>query len=302
MDMFPGSNRSAKLRQQGVQTALGRLSRMIVGAVSVLVAAYVALLIWFRVNEDALLFHPDKGPLSQPPPGLNLQSRDVRLTSGDGTSLVARLIPPPNEASVWILYFHGAAGNVSTLGYNEAWAKFRRLGLGVLAVDYRGYGESAGTPSEAGIYRDADAAYAYVTNELQIPPSRVLIYGYSLGSAVAIDLASRVTAAGLIVEGALLSIPTRAAELYPFVPVQLLARNRFASVEKVAKVNMPKLLIHAREDEYVPIAHGRKLFELAGEPKYFQDAAGSHTTAHEVDPEFFKAITRFIAGLGLPLR
>jgi uncharacterized protein len=275
---------------------------MVIGAVVVLVAAYVALLVWFRVNEDALLFHPDKGPLSQPPAALDLQSRDVRFPSTDGTALVARLIPPPNDGNVWILYFHGAAGNVGTLGYNEAWAKFRRLGLGVLAVDYRGYGDSEGEPSETGFYRDADAAYAYLTNELHIPSAGVLIYGYSLGSAVAIDLASRVTAAGLMVEGALLSIPTRAAELYPYVPVQLLARNRFASVEKVARVNMPKLLIHAREDDYVPIAHGRKLYELAGSPKYFQDVAGSHTTAHEVDPEFFKAISRFLQGLDLPFR
>jgi uncharacterized protein len=281
---------------------LGRLSKMILGACVALVAAYVALLVWFRVNEDALLFHPDKGPVIPPPDHLGLQSRDVNFASGDGTALVARLIPPPNDASVWILYFHGAAGNVGTLGYNEAWAKFRRLGLGVFAVDYRGYGESGGSPSEAGMYRDAEAAYGYLTNDLHIPPNRVLIYGYSLGSAVAIDLASRVLAAGLMVEGALLSIPKRGAELYPYVPVNLLARNRFASVEKIAKVNMPKLLIHAREDVYVPIAHGRRLFELASGPKYFQDVAGSHTTAHEVDPEFFKAITRFIVGLGLTLQ
>lgn len=275
---------------------------MLLGAIAVLIAAYIALLVWFRVNENALLFHPDKGPLAQPPEHLGLQSRDVHLTSGDGTALVARVIPPPNDASVWILYFHGAAGNVGTLGYNEAWAKFRRLGLGVLAIDYRGYGESEGSPSEAGFYSDAEAAYAYLTNEMSIPPTRILIYGYSLGSAVAIDLASRVTAAGLMVEGAILSIPTRAAELYPYVPVQRLARNRFASVEKISKVNMPKLFIHARQDVYVPFAHGRRLFDLASEPKYFQDVAGSHTTAHEVDPAFFKAIARFIQGLGLSLQ
>jgi len=272
------------------------------------IAAYGGILIWFRANEDAILFHPVRGKLAAPPARLDLDSRDVALQSDDGTPLVARLIPPPvgrltatNATAGWILYLHGAGGNVGVLGYNEAWAKFRRLGLGVLAVDYRGFGQSGGQPSEAGLYRDATAAYAYLTGRLGVSASRIVIYGYSLGSAVAIDLARRVPAAGLIVEGALLSVPARGAELYPFLPVAWLARNRFASVEKVATVSMPKLFIHAREDTDVPIAHGRRLFELATAPKYFRDVAGGHRTAHQVDPGFFVAVARFVAELGVPL-
>lgn len=273
--------------------------------VPLLVIAYAGVLLWFRMNEDALLFHPVRQKLAAPPGALNLDSRDVVIAGADSVSLTARLIPPPPRASAatapWILYLHGASGNVATVGYNEAWAKFKRLGLGVLAVDYRGYGESTGAPSEAGLYRDADAAYAYLVGSLHVPPSRILIYGYSLGSAVAIDLASRVPAAGLMVEGAFTSIPDRGAELYPYLPVHWLARNRFASIEKIARVAMPKLVIHAREDTYVPIAHGQKLFDLAGPPKTFQAVAGGHTDAHKVDPGFFTAISAFVAGLGLPV-
>lgn len=251
------------------------------------------------------MFHPVHGKVAAPPVGLGLDSQDVTLQSDDGTPLAARLIPPPAGRSAatagWILYLHGAGGNVGVLGYNEAWAKFRRLGLGVLAVDYRGFGESGGRPSEAGLYSDATAAYAYLTGRLGVAGSRIVIYGYSLGTAVAIDLATRVPAAGLIVEGALLSVPARGAELYPFLPVAWLARNRFASVEKIARVRMPKLFIHAREDTAVPIAHGRRLFELAVPPKYFQDVAGSHRTAHQVDPGFFAAVARFVEGLGVPV-
>ena len=280
-----------------------RVKKMLIGIVLLIVAAYVALLIWFCVNEDALLFHPEKGKLVAAAKDLDLDSRDVTLASSDGTALVGRLIPPPDgtrgTSAPYILYLHGASGNVGTPGYNQAWSKFRRLGLGVFAVDYRGYGQSAGDPSEAGFYRDADAALAYLTEHLHIPATNIVIYGYSLGSAVAIDLASRTQVAGLIVEGALLSIPSRAWELYPYVPVHLLARNRFASVDKIARVAMPKLLIHAREDSYVPIAHGQRLFKLAKDPKYFLAVAGSHTTAHEVDPAFFTTIARFINGLGL---
>jgi len=271
-------------------------------------ALYVGVLIWFHVREDALLFQPVHGPLAAPPARLHLDSLDVPLTQdggGAGPSLVARVIPPPPEIASskvgWILYFHGASGNVSTLGYNEAWSKFRRLGLGVVAVDYRGYGESTGTPSEAGLYQDADAAYSYLVNRMHVPPQRVLIYGYSLGSAVAIDLASRVPAAGLMVEGAFLSIPARGAELYPYLPVGWLAHNRFASVDKIGRVAMPKLFIHARQDTIVPIRHGRKLFELAAAPKVLQEVSGGHVDANQVDPEFFNAIARFVAGLGLPV-
>jgi fermentation-respiration switch protein FrsA (DUF1100 family) len=272
---------------------------------ALLAAAYVGVLAWFRLNEDALLFHPQRGKLPPPPAQLDLGSRDVALRSADGTPLVARLIPPPanvaSGAAGWVLYFHGASGNVGTLGYNEAWARFRRMGLGVLAVDYRGFGESGGKPTEGGLYRDADAAYAYLTGPLQVPPARIVIYGYSLGSAVAIDLAARVPAAGLIVEGALLSVTARGAELYPFLPVAWLARNRFASVEKIAGVAMPKLFIHARADREIPIAHGRRLYDLAAGPKYFQEVAGGHTTAYQVDPGFFTAVARFVVGLGLPV-
>ncbi len=275
-------------------------AKVLFGLLGLAAVVYALVLVWFRANENALLFHPEVGKLAEPPAALVLDSQDVEVISDDGTVLVGRLIPPPKTPNAaWILYFHGASGNVGTLGYNQAWAKFRRLGLGVFAIDYRGYGQSAGVPSEAGFYRDALAAHAYLTKRLQVPPSRIVLYGYSLGSAVAIDLATRAPAAGLIVEGALLSVPIRAAELYPFLPVHTLARNRFASVDKIASVAIPKLLIHARADSYVPIGHGQRLFDLATEPKRFFPVAGDHTTAHEVDPAFFATIARFVAELGL---
>ncbi len=279
--------------------------RIGLGAVAVALVAYGAVLVYFRLNEDALLFHPERGT---PPPAaaqLGLESRDVTLRSADGVTLVARVIQPPPTVPAtkagWTLYLHGASGNIGNPGYNEAWAKFRDLGLGVIAVDYRGYGGSGGVPSEVGFYRDAAAAYAYLTGELGVPPSRIMIYGYSLGSAVAIDLAAGVPAAGLVVEGALLSVAILGAELYPYLPVAWLARNRFASVDKIARITMPKLFLHARADADVPIAHGHKLFDLAPPPKTFQDVAGGHQDAFRIDPDFFSGVARFVTQLGLPL-
>jgi uncharacterized protein len=110
-----------------------------------------------------------------------------------------------------------------------------------------------------------------------------------------------VRAAGLMLEGALLSVPIRGAELYPFLPVDWMARNRFASVDKIARVAMPKLLIHARADADIPVHHGRRLFDLALPPKLFQEVGGGHATAHQVDPAFFTAVAGFVTGLGIPL-
>lgn len=291
-------------------------ARLLTLSLAVAVLGYAAILVWFHFNEDALLFHPRVAAPPGEPQGVgatpaDLPHHDVRFRGADGLTLVARVIEPPplppaapgasGPAPGWILYLHGSSGNVATPGYNQAWAEFHQLGLGVMAVDYRGYGDSAGVPSEAGLYLDAQAAYGYLTTELHVPPGRIIIYGYSLGSAVAIDLASRFPAAGLIVEGAFLSIPARGAELYPYLPVAWLAHNRFASVDKVGRVTMPKLFIHASRDKVVPLAHGRRLFELARAPKYFQEVAGGHMDAYQVDPAFFGAVKTFAMGLGLPV-
>ncbi len=290
---------------RGAGRATARTLRGLRWALLLGALGYGGVLGWFRVYEDRYVFQPERGPLRPAPARLALDARDVRFSAGDGVALAARLIPPPPAvpaaAAGWILYFHGSSANVGSIGYNEAWAKFRRMGMGVLAVDYRGYGESAGTPSEAGLYRDAEAAYRHLTGALGVPPARVLIYGFSLGSAVAVDLATRVPAAGLMLEGALLSVPIRGAELYPFLPANLLARNRFASIDKIARVPLPKLFLHAREDRDIPLHHGRGLFERALPPKTFQEVGGGHATAHQVDPAFFLAVARFVSALGIPL-
>jgi fermentation-respiration switch protein FrsA (DUF1100 family) len=265
---------------------------------------YAGVVAGFVLSENSLVFHPEVEKISAPPDSLALDARRVAFRAPDGNPLVAWVIPPPAtvpaEKAPWLLYFHGNGGCIGNIGYQEAWSMLRKLGIGIFPVDYEGYGESGGRPSEKNFYRDADAAYAYLRDSLGVPPSRILIYGFSLGSAVAVDLAARVPAAGLMVEGALLSVADLGAPAYPFLPVRLMVRNRFASVDKIARVDMPKLFIHSIEDEQIPFAHGRKLFELAREPKRFVEVHGGHITAFKVDPEFESGMARFLAGLGFP--
>lgn len=264
--------------------------------------AYGAVVVWFRLNEDRLIFSPERGPNLPPESSLKLGSRDVTIRS-ENLKLRARLIPPPATVApgeeVWLLYLHGSSGSIGLPEYNEAWAEFRNVGLGVFAVDYRGFGESEGAITEAGIYEDALAAYRYLRSEMRVPPGRILLYGFSMGAAVAIDLATKVEAAGLMVEGAFLSIPRLGRERYPFLPVSLMAKNRFDSESKIAQVTMPKLFLHAKGDAAIPANHGRRLFELADEPKIWKELGGTHGTSHEVDASFFVTVTRFIQAQGL---
>ena len=131
----------------------------------------------------------------------------------------------------------------------------RDLGINLFAFDYRGYGESSGVPDENGLYADATASYEYLTRTLGVTPDRLILFGHSLGSGVAIELASRVPAGGLIVEGAYTSIADRGQELYPLFPIRLIVTQRFPSLDRIPSITIPKLFLHSPEDVVIPYAH-----------------------------------------------
>jgi fermentation-respiration switch protein FrsA (DUF1100 family) len=276
------------------------LNRLFWVVVAVVVAGYGVIIWWFHAHETELIFSPDR-EFRVAADSLGLQPARVIVFATDGVSLVGRVYRStrPDSAGFWILYFHGNAGNAT--GRAMFHAGLLRLGFNVLVAEYRGYGESGGSPDEEGVYRDADAFYAYARDTLGIPPGRLILYGHSLGSAVAIDLATRRPAAGLIVEGGFTSVPDRGQELYPYLPIQMMARNRFASIEKISSVAIPKLFLHALDDEVIPIAHGRRLFENAVPPKSFQELRGGHNAPYQVDAHiFFGAIGTFVSRCNSP--
>jgi hypothetical protein len=274
---------------------------MIVLLLVALALAYLAFLLLLRLSESRLLYVPGASRTLTPvPPALGLAPERVEIPSGDGVTLVAWVIRAPGTDTTgrWLLICHGNAGNLSEAGRPEHYADLRALGLNLLAFDYRGYGESSGSPSEAGLYRDASAAYGYLRDTLGVPPERIVLFGHSLGSAVAVELATRVPAAGLVLDGALMSVIARAQEVYPYVPVRWVARSRFASIEKIGRVQMPKLFLHARQDDVVPIAHGRRLYDAAPPPKTFVELGGGHGDSFEADSAvYFGAIARFLETL-----
>jgi fermentation-respiration switch protein FrsA (DUF1100 family) len=225
--------------------------------------------------------------LLDPPTELDLDVRRVTVTASDGVRLVSWAMPVSEGPGYWLLICHGNAGNLSEAGRPYHYAGLRALGLSLFAFDYRGYGESEGAPSEDGLYRDADAAYRYLRDTLGVPAERIVLFGHSLGSA------------GLILDGALTSVVDRAQELFPYAPVRWIAASRFSSIERVGKLALPKLFLHARGDEVIPLAHGRRLYEAAAPPKQFVELRGTHGDAFEVDSAaYYGAIGRFVAELG----
>jgi hypothetical protein len=270
----------------------------IVGA---LLVGYVIVVLLVRAMEPRLVFAPGTARhLTPPPAALGLRPESVRFRAEDGVTLSGWVMRPPADAAdpLWILICHGNAGNLSEGGRAEHYAGLRALGLGIFAFDYRGYGESEGAPDERGVYLDALAAYRELHDGLGVPAGNIVIFGHSLGSAVAVELATRVPAAGLILDGALLSGVARGQEIYPWLPVRLIARNRFESDRKIGRLTLPKLFLHARADDVVPIDHGRRLFALAPEPKRFVELAGGHGDAFLVDSAaYFGAIAAFLPEL-----
>jgi len=228
--------------------------------------------------ENHLLYFPTRAVASTPA-SYGLSFEDLSLTAEDGVRLRGWRIHGSGRGSESraLLFFHGNAGNVGDR-LDRARILVQRLGLDVFLVDYRGYGASEGSPSEDGLYRDARAIHR-AARERGFAPERILVFGESLGAAVAVDLAGSEPCAGVILETPFLSIAAMARVHYPFVP-GFLVRSRFDNAAKIGSIGAPKLFLVAERDEVAPTDQGRRLYELAAPPKtlYVIPGAGHNDT------------------------
>ena len=242
------------------------------GVPSLLIAGGIGALGLLRSRfQHSQTFLPEKYPNGiWQPQGYGVPAEDTWFESGDGTSLHGWWIPF-KRAKGTVLYCHGNAGNItSRIG---VYRFLRRTRLNVFAFDYRGYGRSEGRPTEAGVFDDAAAAFDYLVDEVGEDPGRILILGHSLGGAVAIDLATKREAAGLVVQSTFTDLRDMARIRMPGLPLHLIARNQFRSIDKVASLTLPKLFIHGTQDETIPMVLGERLFENAAEPKDWYSVA-----------------------------
>ncbi|HET7848616.1 MAG TPA: alpha/beta hydrolase [Pseudolabrys sp.] len=227
-------------------------------ALAVLYCGMLALMFAF---QRRLMYFP--GPRCAPPEASGLlEAHEVELASADGERLVAWYVAARGEKPI-VIYFQGNAG-----GLDLRAERFRKLisgGNGLLALCYRGYGGSSGYPSEKGLLLDARAAYDFAA--ARAAPKRIVLFGESLGTGVAVALAAERTVGALILDAPFTSAAGIGASAYPYVPVRWLIRDAFRSDERIAKVNAPLLVLHGEQDRIVPIRFGEKLLALAREPK-----------------------------------
>jgi len=223
--------------------------------------AYGGLLALMYVFQRALMYFPDSA--RTPPAAAGLaQAEEMTLTSTDGEKLIAWHVRPQRTEPV-VIYFQGNAGALDLRAERFKW--LIADGTGLVALSYRGYGGSTGMPSEAGLISDAAAAYDFAA--ARYPVERIVLWGESLGTGVAIALAAEREIGGLILDAPFTSIADVGAAAYPFVPVRLFIKDAFHSDERIAHVKAPVLVLHGERDRVVPIAFGEKLFSLANEPK-----------------------------------
>ncbi len=250
------------------------IMRMLWNILGLLATVYAALLIVVFLFQSRLVYFPEIGrEFSATPRDAGLEYEEVRLDTGDGESLHAWFVPAPQSRGT-VLLFHGNAGNISHR--LEYLPMLHRLGYSGFIFDYRGYGKSGGRPSEQGTYRDAEAAWRYLTVTRNIEPRRIALLGESLGGAVAAWLASRQRPGALVLTSVFTSVPDMGAEVYPFLPVRLLSRFDYNTHAYLKNVEAPVLIAHSREDDIIPYRHGRALFEAAREPKTFLEMRGGH--------------------------
>lgn len=255
---------------------------------------YAALLCLLFVKQRELMYprNPDRAEIA----GVDLPGlEETTLAAGDGERLIAWVVPPRDGKPV-LLFFHGNAGN---FGRRVRQARFRALtedGTGLFAVNYRGYGGSTGTPSEAGLHLDARAAYEAAV--ARFGAGQLFAYGESLGTGVALKLATEVPVQGVILEAPYLSTAAVAQGVYPFVPVGLLMLDQFRSDSVIPRLRLPLLVLHGERDSVIPFAQGQALAALAHGPKRFvRFPSGGHEDlpAHGSVPE----IRRFLAQVAM---
>lgn len=254
--------------------------------------AGLSALIYFR--QSSLIYYPGVPgrTLTATPQHIGLAYEEVELLTADQVRLHGWFVPS-DDARATLLFFHGNAGNISHR--LDSIAIFNRLRLNVFIFDYRGYGQSQGKVSEAGTYRDAEAAWSYLTGARGIDASEIVVFGRSLGSSIAAWQASQHRPAALILESSFSSVPSMAGRLYPFLAVKLLAKFSYDTGRYVSSIACPLLVVHSKTDEIIPYAEGRQVFDAAPANKQFLDILGGHNDGFIVTGRaYVDGLSRFI--------
>jgi fermentation-respiration switch protein FrsA (DUF1100 family) len=256
----------------------------------VLIGVYLALLLLLYTRQRGLVFRPDPTKADLAAAGLAEQMHEVPITTSDGLTLSSWWAAPVRPDRRVIVYLHGNAGHRG--GRADRIRDYLGAGFGVLLVGYRGYGGNPGQPTEPGLYEDARANLAFLATE-NVRPEQIVLLGESLGTAVAIQMATEFPILALVLEAPLASVLHSARARYPLFAFDFLVRDKFNSLRKIGKVKVPLLLIHGEKDRTTSVRFGRMVYDAANEPKraHFIAEAGHTDLMHH---GFAKAVTEFL--------
>jgi len=248
--------------------------RMIINLLLAAAIAYATILLCVFLYQPRLVYFPQVDrELTATPRVAGLDYEEVILHAVDGVKLYGWWVPARQPRGA-VLMMHGNAGNIShRIGYLTM---FNRLGYSVLLFDYRGYGKSEGHPDEEGTYRDADAAWRHLNEARKVPARDIVMVGESLGGGVATRLAQKYPPRALVLASTFTSVPDFGAQIYPWLPVRLIARIHYDNLARIGSIAAPVIIAHSRDDDVIPFAHGEALFEAAREPKQMLVLAGGH--------------------------
>jgi fermentation-respiration switch protein FrsA (DUF1100 family) len=267
----------------------GRMMTVLGWIAAIAFVFYVALAATVYFAQRSLMYFPDTAHVTPADAGLP-EANEVPLTAADGTQIHVWHVAPRDNKPV-IIYFHGNGGSLP--GRVDRFRRLIKDGIGLVGVEYRGYGGSGGTPTEQGLIADAQAAYAFAT--ARYPVSQIVVWGESLGSGVAVALAAEKPVARVILEAPFTSTEAVGARHYWYLPVRLLMKDQFRSDERIGKVTAPLMIMHGVLDRTVPYAMGEQIFELANRPKHivrFLDGGHEDLDSHGA----LDAVARFLAG------
>lgn len=269
--------------------------KLLVLAIALAAGGYALVCILAYVAQPSLVFAATRG-LDTSPAAIGIEYRDVVLETSDGMAVHGWFVDG-RAGPKHVLFLHGNAGNIGhRLGTLQI---LHTMGHAVLMIDYRGYGRSAGTPSESGTYRDARAAWVYLVEELGVAPADIVIYGRSLGGAVAVWLASSQRPGGLIIESTFTHLIDMARYHYPLLPATWLTRIHYDALSRIGDVQCPILAAHSPNDEVVPFHLGRTLAQAANAPLVFVNLDGAHNNSFiQAGAAYFERLDRFIASAG----
>ena len=237
---------------------------------------YMAAMIAIYFAQALFIYAPQipTRELLSSPDDIGLEYENLSLITTDNEKIHAWYVPAKNKTSTTVLFFHGNAGNISHR--LETIKIFNQLGFNFLIVDYRGYGNSTGKPSEQGTYIDADTAWNYLMEEKKLQADQIIIAGRSLGGGVAAELAKKVQPAMLILESTFTSMTDVSAIHYPFMPTSIIVKHKYKTFSKLKDIHCPVVIIHSKNDEVIPFKQSQRNYTAANKPKKFIELQGGH--------------------------